>query len=131
MLILIQESPVLKVAGKWEMIAGLRDEYSENHIVATDDLKACIKYQRADYSWSHAYAVRGFTISGSELNSFARENGYKADYRSYSTYFIVPWDAGGYISLDIGSSYLPSYEKQVKDQNDINWKIKEGWNYCD
>lgn len=99
--------------------------------LATDDLKACIKYQRADYSWSHAYAVRGFTISGSELNSFARENGYKADYRSYSTYFIVPWDAGGYISLDIGSSYLPSYEKQVKDQNDINWKIKEGWNYCD
>jgi hypothetical protein len=98
---------------------------------AADDLKACIKYQRADYSWSHAYAVRGFTVSGSDLNSFAREKGYKANYSSYSTYFIVPWDSGGYVSLDIGSSYLPSYEKQVKDQNNITWKIKEGWNYCD
>ena len=48
-----------------------------------------------------------------------------------TTYFIVPWDNGGYISLDIGSSYVPSYEKIVTDQNNINWKIKEGWNYCD
>ena len=40
---------------------------------AADDLKACIKYQRADYTWSHAYAVRGFTVSGSDLNAFARE----------------------------------------------------------
>lgn len=30
---------------------------------AADDLKACIKYQRADYTWSHAYAVRGFTAN--------------------------------------------------------------------
>lgn len=99
--------------------------------LAADNLKACIKYQRDDYSWSHGYAVRGFTISGSELNSFARENGYKANYRNYSTYFIVTWDTGGYISLDIDSTYLPSYEKLVTDQGDRNWKIKEGWDYCD
>lgn len=41
MLILIQESPVLKVAGKWEMIAGLRDEYSENHIVISYRMFGC------------------------------------------------------------------------------------------
>ncbi|MBQ3774520.1 MAG: hypothetical protein II847_00115 [Ruminobacter sp.] len=99
--------------------------------LAESDIKACIKFQRQDYSWSHAYAVRGFTISGYDLNRFAREKGYKAHYSSYSTYFIVPWDNGGYISLDIGSSYVPSYEKIVTDQNNINWKIKEGWNYCD
>lgn len=98
---------------------------------ADEDLKACIKYRRADYSWSHGYAVRGFTVKGSDLNQFARKHGYKADYRSYSTYFIVPWESGGYISLDIGSSYLPSYEKEVRDQNDITWRIKKDWNYCD
>lgn len=53
--------------------------------LAESDIKACIKFQRQDYSWSHAYAVRGFTISGYDLNRFAREKGYKAHYSSYST----------------------------------------------
>ena len=30
--------------------------------LAESDIKACIKFQRQDYSWSHAYAVRGFTV---------------------------------------------------------------------
>ena len=77
------------------------------------------------------FTLKQVGISSYDLNRFAREKGYKAHYSSYSTYFIVPWDNGGYISLDIGSSYVPSYEKIVTDQNNINWKIKEGWNYCD
>lgn len=105
--------------------------FSCNFVYADDEKKACVKYQRSDYSWSQGYAVRGFTVSGSDLNNYARKNGYNSSYRNYGSYFIITWDNGGYIALDVGSNYLPSYEREVKDQNNRTWKIKEGWNWCD
>lgn len=91
---------------------------------AEDLKKACIKYQRADYK------VYGSSVQGHEINAYARANGYKSDYNDYSTYFIVTFDAGGYVALDVGS-YLPSYETEVSDQAGMKWKIKSGWYNCD
>lgn len=95
-----------------------------------DNSKACIKYQRADYSWSRGYSVRGFFINGSELNVFARKNGYESNNKSNTIYFVVPWKQGGYTSLDIGRGFLYSYEEEVRDQNAKKWKIKKGWDRC-
>lgn len=51
---------------------------------ASDDpVKACVKYQRADYSWSHGYSVTGFLMEGDELNDLAETS----KYTSYSLNF--------------------------------------------
>lgn len=95
---------------------------------ASDDpVKACVKYQRADYSWSHGYSVTGFLLDGSELNRLAET--YK--YQSYRTYYVIIWKEGGYSALDLYPySDLRSYEQDVEDQRDRKWRIKEGWDYC-
>ena len=97
---------------------------------ADNDLKACIKYQHSDYTWSHEYAVKGYTVKGYEINKQARDKGYKSDYNDYATYFIVGFSNGGYISLELDSGYLPSFDKEVYDQSGTKWKIREGWYRC-
>lgn len=91
-----------------------------------ENVKACVRYQRADYSWSHGYKVTGFVVSGSELNSIART--YK--YNNYSEYYVIPWQEGGYSALKLPYGGLSSFSKEVEDQEQKTWEIKEGWDFC-
>lgn len=91
-----------------------------------ENVKACVKYRRADYSWSHGYKVTGFVLSGSELNSIART--YK--YNSYNEYYVIPWKEGGYSALTLPFGGLSSFSREVEDQEQKMWGIKEGWDFC-
>ncbi len=95
---------------------------------AFSEILGCIKYQRADYSWSHNYKVRGEIYSGTDLQLATRSIHYKVS----SYYFYVPFDNGGYITLEIPyyDSSLPYFEATTKDQRGGTWKMKSGWNYC-
>lgn len=99
---------------------------------ATGSYQACVAYQRADYTWSQKYKVRGFIIEGYELNQIARKYGYSSNYESYKNYYVIPWDEGGYSALELGSydNEPPTFEKTTKDQSGKAWKIKDGWGYC-
>lgn len=94
--------------------------------------KACVAYQRADLTWSHGYKVRGFMIKGIELINFALQHGYKAEYDALSNYYVIPWDNGGYTSLDVSAmcSSPPMFKTEVKDQNGYSWTIRDGWDFC-
>lgn len=94
---------------------------------ASDDpVKACVKYQRADYSWSHGYSVTGFLMEGDELNDLAETS----KYTSYRTYYVILWKEGGYSALELSSSYLSGFEQDVEDQRNRRWRIKKGWDFC-
>lgn len=90
------------------------------------DVKACVKYQRSDYSWSNEYKVVGYLVSGSELNSMA--NTYK--FSSYDNYYVILWKEGGYTALKLPYRELPYSWRTVEDQRDKTWEIKEGWSSC-
>lgn len=90
------------------------------------DVKACVKYQRSDYSWSNGYKVSGYLVSGSDLNSMA--NTYK--FSSYNDYFVILWKEGGYTALKLPYRDLPYSWRTVEDQRQGQWEIKEGWNSC-
>ncbi len=94
---------------------------------AFSQVQGCIKYQRADYSWSHPYKVRGEVLSGSDLNSATNSHNYSAS----SYYFYVPFKKGGYVTLEIpiGSS-LPLSDSTTKDQRGKRWSMKSGWGLC-
>lgn len=100
---------------------------SSGSAYALDTVKACVKYQRADYSWTHGYKIEGIYVNGADLNNFT--NTYKYD--SWATYFVIPWKEGGYTALNMDyQSELYSYEQTFKDQRDISWQVKEGWSFC-
>ena len=103
--------------------------YAE-HDPATNTYRACVKYQRADYSWSDAYKVSGFIIPGDKLNDFARQYGYYSSYTAYKDYFVIPWKEGGYTSLEIGSLGLGMFMRETSDQRGNTWQIKDSWDYC-
>ncbi len=92
--------------------------------------KACMKYQRANSSWSKIYSVRGNTVNGYKLNSSARNKGYFAKYDDNTTYFVVSFKNGGYVSLPLKNEYLPTYYINTKDQAGKLWQIKAGWENC-
>ncbi|WP_277297052.1 hypothetical protein [Succinatimonas hippei] len=93
--------------------------------------KACIKYQRADFSWSDGYKIRGLIVTGEDLNSFAREQGYYHYYQSGYNYFVIPWENGGYTALELGySDNLPFYEENIEDHDGRTWSLQSGWDYC-
>lgn len=97
-------------------------------VAAEEPIKACVKYQRSDYSWSNGYKASGFLLSGSELNSATNQSKYK----SYSKYFVIPWKEGGYTALELPSytSSLSTYDTNTEDQRGRKWQIKDSWTYC-
>ena len=58
---------------------------------ASELKEACVKYQRADESWSNGYKVKAFILTGSELNDVTDSSHF--DY--YSHYLFIPWDNEG------------------------------------
>ena len=95
---------------------------------ASELKESCVKYQRADYSWSHGYKVKAFILSGSELNDVTDSNHFDDFYH----YLFIPWDNEGFTILKLGySEQLSYYEKDFKDQNSRKWRVKAGWRLCD
>ena len=93
-----------------------------------NEFKACIKYQRADYSWSHGYKITGFVVDGDDLNDIV--GSYR--YHSWNKYFVIPWQEGGYTALELNSyeDTPPDYEREYRDQGKRHWKLKNGWDWC-
>lgn len=93
--------------------------------------RACVKYQRSNYSWSNGYKVRGIIVKGDELNKFARKKGYYSNYSYSKNYFVIPWKEGGYSALELGYIDEPySTWRDAKDQENDRWQIKGGWSFC-
>lgn len=100
-------------------------------VKADDFQEACVCYQRADFTNSHWYKVKGLLVEGSDLNDIALKNGYYSNYNSWQTYFVIPWKEGGYSALEIpfGDS-LPFVDTRTTDQEGKVWYVKEGWIGC-
>lgn len=98
----------------------------------TGTYQACVTYQRADYTWSQGYKVRGFIIKGIDLYQYAIKHGHSSNYELYKNYYVIPWKEGGYsaLELDYYEDEPPMFEKTTKDQSGKTWKIKDGWNFC-
>lgn len=96
--------------------------------VSANEFRACAKYQRADYSWSHGYKITGFVVKGDDLNEIA--NTFK--YSVYRNYFVIPWKKGGYTALELNSyeDEPPIIEREYRDQRQRNWRLKNGWDWC-
>ena len=89
--------------------------------------EACVKYQRADYSWSHGYKVKAFILNGSELNDVTGSSHF--DY--YSHYLFIPWDNEGFTLLKLDyRDQISLFENDFEDQNSRKWRVKEGWSTC-
>lgn len=99
---------------------------------STGTYQACVTYQRADYTWSKSYKVRGFIIEGHKLNQIAQQYGYSSNYEYSKNYYVIPWDEGGYSALELDSfeDEPPMFEKTTKDQSGKTWKIKDSWDFC-
>ena len=97
--------------------------------VAAEKQEACIKYQK-DNGWSKGSSVVATIISGSDLNYAV---GSFSKYDTFATYAAVFWDknqASIYKLPPLSMGSLPLFEKEVKDQEDRKWKIKEGHDFC-
>lgn len=92
------------------------------------EVQACAKYQRKDGTWSHGYKVRGYVMSGQELNQSVGSDRYQ----THANYFVVSWKNGGYTSirLDFAEYEPPEYEKKYFDQRRRTWSLKKGWIDC-
>ena len=99
---------------------------------ATNTYRACVKYQRADYSWSDAYTVSGYIIPGDKLNAFANQHGYYNSYKYYVEYFVIPWKEGGYTALELSPLGFDNliFMTNTTDQRGNTWQIKNSWNFC-
>ena len=94
---------------------------------ASEFIEACVKYQRADESWSHGYSVKAFILTGSELNDVTDSDHF--DY--FRPYLFIPWDNEGYTLLKLDFREQISYfEHDIEDQNSRKWLVKEGWSFC-
>lgn len=103
---------------------------STTAFAAGGNVKACVRYERDDYSWSETNAVKGYFLSQNDVKNLAKRKGYDTDDFSYSSYFVVVWKEGGYTRLKLKNNKLYPYEIDVKDQHNRNWKIKQGWADC-
>ncbi len=67
-------------------------------------------------------------IDGEDLNDIVKS--YK--YNSWHHYFVIPWQDGGYTALELNSyeDEPPIFEREYKDQRQIRWKLKNGWDWC-
>lgn len=94
---------------------------------ASELIEACVKYQRADESWSNGYKVKAFLLTGSELNNITDSSHF--DY--YSHYMFIPWDNEWFTLLNIDfRGQITFYENDFEDQNSRKWRVKEGWSFC-
>lgn len=94
---------------------------------ASELIEACVKYQRADESWSNGYKVKAFILTGSELNDVTGSNHF---YNFYH-YLFIPWDNEGFTLFKLDyRDQISIFERDFEDQNSRTWLVKKGWNYC-
>ncbi len=94
---------------------------------ASELIEACVKYQRADYFWSHGYSVKAFILTGRELNDVTDSRHFD----NHDSYMFIPWNNEGFTLLKLGySERISIVEKDYKDQNSRKWRVKEGWGSC-
>ena len=101
---------------------------SVNAAQAAVEVKACAKYQKADQSWSPAYRVKGFVISGKELN----EQTKTAYYQESRHYYLILWRSGDYtiFALNEKQTRLSDEHRAYRDEDDRLWHAHAGWNPC-
>lgn len=94
---------------------------------ASELKEACVKYQRADESWSNGYKVKAFILTGSELNDVTGSNHFDDFYN----FLFIPWDNEGFTLLKLDyRDQISIFEKDFEDQNSRKWRVKEGWSTC-
>ncbi len=94
--------------------------------LAGDALRACVKYQRSDGSWSHGYKVRGFVLKKEDLSArwlYAPKPG--------SHYFLVRWKKGGWSLITLDEGFVPERFACGEDQGGKRWRLKRGWASCE
>lgn len=95
---------------------------------AAVETKACAKYQKRDGSWSPAYRVKGFVISGKELNEQTQTDFYEAG----RYYYLITWRSGDFtiFALNNSQTRLSASHQAYRDENDRLWHAHEGWQPC-
>ena len=94
-----------------------------------DEILICLRYLRADGSWSKYYTTKGFIQTGAALNGLLGENRFDEDRR----HLIVHWrksDDHTVILLNTGETRPADMHTDYRDTTLRQWQVKAGWDGC-
>ncbi len=127
-------SSATSLDGKQSCRGGNYSKYKADHDQVRflkEDVKGCAKYKRKDGTWSPSYRVKGMIIDGDSFNEWAKSKRYFSNYDEDNNYFVIFWNKGGYVALNIGNTKNSLFvERQTKDHRGRIWAIEGGIGAC-
>lgn len=94
-----------------------------------EEIQVCLRYRRADESWSKFYTTRGYLKSGWELNQLLGSDRFAPDRQ----HLIIHWrktDERTVIPLGVGEARPPEQPADYRDITMRRWQIQSGWDGC-
>ena len=106
-----------------DFLKGLPDALKE------EEIQVCLRYRRADDSWSKFYTTRGYLKSGRELNQLLGADRFASERQ----HLIIHWrrtDDRTVIPLAVGEVRPPDESADYRDVTLRRWQVQAGWDGC-